>query len=1228
MARMWNKLMSLSLAIVLIATMVPWGPMDKAEAGVFFTFKHFSESESNPTEISTQIVDIEGSFTGVAADSITYKVEQLVGSTVNAISNGSTQPIISGGKDFMFTGVQLYEGLNRITVSGRNATGTVVDGAAYVLFGNVPIITEISLSDGRIIPDGGEPLVAGPLQPVILIKAKNTIDVTVNGKKAFSGGGESFSAENLGLTKGVNTLTIVAENAGKTYQVTRKLVYFDGTSTVYDLRVGSAAIDGSSMTSLADGAVTGKIAFQLPGGAEPAAPLITAQMVSAAGALIDDEEDATTITKFSTQGNIVIYSFATTDQLLGKSANGEYAVNIKDNWRGVTTNTRVKFKILNTSLAYIKGIKLLQGVVENSGGDTVNSVTSTTDFPVDQMLNVPSLPIYVQVETSKSIGGTPAVTVDMNAFLEGSTVASAELAKSDLDYAVTTGTPATTTTYRVFKITKLPQGKQSLRFSVTESANTDIVSRNAEYLPIPSIRLTNLANGMPAFDESADLHNLAIPGEATLKGIRGRLINFSPADYDELKLTFNGTTKNVSITDDGIFYIDPATGVFTVRAGVAMVEGPNTLTFTAISNGIPISTTVTVYYFSTDVPTINWVNPVRDLDPTDIAITTETPDPFFIDVGDRQYSTTEEKVDVLFKITNAEKLIVKIDGKQVAMAESTSGTPWAQANANLTHVGGVNWRMKADLEKTGPKTFTIQVIKGSASATETITVTRENPKYQVLSPKLPKEKLVNQNFLNISILAPGAVKIVLGKQEMTKGLNDIFRMTYTGLKPGSNRIKFTVYQSEDGKTKFDDTIVVTYAGDSSVGAQYRQTLESKMNVFNGDLSVTFPKNTYLQQVRVKGMPDNNTDLFESQEILFGIADKNDGRTVKSYNTDGTITQILENPVMRSRVAPLSHYLMVSSLYWVDAGYMKNVSGEYVSVPAEHPYMTGADYPAFMSRVNDKSFWLEPSQRGEITLKYDPDLRNVTANNVSIWRLNGLTWENIGGKVDVNKKTVTASFDAFGYYAVMSLNYSYNDIVSHGYGRDPMELLLSRGVMEAKDPNEFGAYDSITRGEFAQMLVKMANIELDYDEDVNKLTFIDVPMAKIPGTLWDYRYIETAARKGIVRGKTPRLFSPQDPLTREQAAVMIARALNLLKGNENTDKDKAALQKAFTDANLIEDVNSISSVQAIVKAGYITGIPNTTSGGEKPTFRFDPRSNLTRGDAAVITVRVMKKAKLV
>src|SRR5690606_10252084 len=137
----------------------------------------------------------------------------------------------------------------------------------------------------------------------------------------------------------------------------------------------------------------------------------------------------------------------------------------------------------------------------------------------------------------------------------------------------------------------------------------------------------------------------------------------------------------------------------------------------------------------------------------------------------------------------------------------------------------------------GDKSITITGKRGTVTVTETITITRVLPPYRLISPKLPEEAVINQNFLDIAIRADGAERIEIGKEVMTKDSTDyIFRHQLTKLKNGVNKIKFTVIR---GTEEVDGEFSVNYAADNSVGAQYKDILTSsgKISAFKGDLTL-------------------------------------------------------------------------------------------------------------------------------------------------------------------------------------------------------------------------------------------------------------------------------------------------------------------------------------------------------------------------------------------------------
>ncbi|MNV86770.1 hypothetical protein D3C71_1808230 [compost metagenome] len=101
------------------------------------------------------------------------------------------------------------------------------------------------------------------------------------------------------------------------------------------------------------------------------------------------------------------------------------------------------------------------------------------------------------------------------------------------------------------------------------------------------------------------------------------------------------------------------------------------------------------------------------------------------------------------------------------------------------------------------------------------------------------------------------------------------------------------------------------------------------------------------------------------------------------------------------------------------------------------------------------------------------------------------------------------------------------------------------------------------------------------------------------------------------------FGPDQPLTREQAAVMIARALKL-KMATNDAKLLASLTKSFVDTGSM-DFYSKPAIDAVSKAKIMEGSAVTITGQTKPVYNFNPKGKLTRAEAGKIAVALLKKS---
>lgn len=1199
--RSWASLM---LAVALVFTLIPVNPAAAAEDGAsYFYFDNMSTNSSNPTPENRGTVQITGTYSGIVPGSITYDIQRI--DTPDLSGGEGAKPVIDEAKNrFELVNVKLYQGINKITLSGVNSLGKKVTRTGYIKFTDAPAIYEVTLNDGTVLTDpetSAEPVVTTNQTVSIAVKAANSNkSMTVNGVAMYAGGGDSYYSGGIRLEEGTNKLVIVAKSESKEQTIIRQIVYHPvGSVTLYNPQFGNTSIDHSAVISIKKGSISGDIILDKANTATKA----IIELYGPDSKVTPHAREVVTLSSSGAvvSGDIIKYKFSTSSIELPK--NGQYVLQVTVGGK----SRQVQFTYRDDSSPRI--IDIYRVLTDGS----------RSKFPEGGSLTVSELPLEIEVETVN--GGD--VTLKSSAGSNG------------FNY-----TPSKTSNISKFIITSLPSGQQTLIVELHNGSElTDSRQIPITFLSAPYIEVDDLYNNKLIKDPASEFTE-----------IKGRAVNFKP---DTLTLKINGNTKQ--------FNVNKVDGTFTIRASESdkalfnLLPGPNTITISS-STGTP-KTEFTILYFT------NNTSIIKDITPFITGLGAPLPgagiDEAFVETGKLEYTTNEKNVGLTFAVENTDEITVNRSYPSTGLyaAFTKEGSIWTLTGGSLlSEINGKDHKdfytiydngttvvvtfPKIELPKTGLQAITIGSRIQSTTVSETIEITRELPDAMVLSPKLPQESVVKQNFIKVSIMADGADEVLLGKEKMKKSdMNSgIFRLDVNNLKPGKNTIKYTVV---NGKEKTNKSFVVTYVDEVSEGAQYKASLSKsgKLSIFKGNVVLSVPKGTVLRQ-SLGGSNAPTINLFNERNIIFGIANPIDGRTIKEYNRVGEVSNGIEqdgrldviNGMDRitAQLRPVDHFGYASNLYWIDAGYFDNLTAnnavdldKYSLTEADHPYTTTGDN--FTQRLTAKD-WMEPTQPGTITLKYDSKIVNAASSNLGIGWLNPIngTWTNIGGKVDEKKKTVTAPFNGFGYYAVMSLRYSYDDVIAHKTARSDMELMLARGIMKASYTNNFGVYDEMTRGEFATLLVRALNIPLDYETNINKLTFDDVGTVITPQ--WDYRYIETAARKGIIRGIAPRVFNPSGVLSREEAATIIARAMDLKLGD--MDKDKVKLQKQFTDANTIKSNYSNSAILAVTKAGIITGIPNNLQAGEKkPTYRFDPARILNRADTATIVKRMMAKLKV-
>lgn len=117
--------------------------------------------------------------------------------------------------------------------------------------------------------------------------------------------------------------------------------------------------------------------------------------------------------------------------------------------------------------------------------------------------------------------------------------------------------------------------------------------------------------------------------------------------------------------------------------------------------------------------------------------------------------------------------------------------------------------------------------------------------------------------------------------------------------------------------------------------------------------------------------------------------------------------------------------------------------------------------------------------------------------------------------------------------ITALGATFDDI-SASASRPAIEALAARQIINGKESERFEPDATMTRAEFATIVVKALGLAPEASS-----RFTDVKNSD-----WFAPYVGAANRYGIVNGTTEATFAPMGTITRQEAAVMVVRAAEL------------------------------------------------------------------------------------
>ncbi|WP_225446588.1 S-layer homology domain-containing protein [Paenibacillus rhizovicinus] len=187
------------------------------------------------------------------------------------------------------------------------------------------------------------------------------------------------------------------------------------------------------------------------------------------------------------------------------------------------------------------------------------------------------------------------------------------------------------------------------------------------------------------------------------------------------------------------------------------------------------------------------------------------------------------------------------------------------------------------------------------------------------------------------------------------------------------------------------------------------------------------------------------------------------------------------------------------------------------------------------------------------------------------------------------------------YVVARNTVSFADVQQH-WSKSDVELAAAKGLVEGVGDGKYDPNKAVTRAEFTAMLVRALGRGTS---DTGMAPYDDVES----GT-WYSGEVATAKELGLLAFVKGNRFSPNQPLTREEMASMLAAVARL---EQLTISSEPVSLDGFKDIGNA-DADYLEDVRLMVKLHIMTGTGATT---------FDPKGKTTRAQAATVFIRALQ-----
>jgi N-acetylmuramoyl-L-alanine amidase len=191
---------------------------------------------------------------------------------------------------------------------------------------------------------------------------------------------------------------------------------------------------------------------------------------------------------------------------------------------------------------------------------------------------------------------------------------------------------------------------------------------------------------------------------------------------------------------------------------------------------------------------------------------------------------------------------------------------------------------------------------------------------------------------------------------------------------------------------------------------------------------------------------------------------------------------------------------------------------------------------------------------------------------------------------------------------LSASRTFTDIGESDWFAEAVHALAAEGIVEGRQDGSFGPNDSVTRAHMAVFLARVLGLP-----GSPGTPFFDVNQSD-----WFADSVGALYQKRLIQGTSPIMFSPDQPISRQQAATLVMRCLRSFFENnpssaveyELAQDEVPAWLAGFRDRSLVAPAHGSSVANA-----YRLGVIESSTDGW-----FYPDLSLTRAQMAVMLYR--------